>query len=160
MRLAGQIKQGYFPAPSEAISALCRHLTSTEGACILDPCAGEDKALMQIAATLGIPDDRVYAVELNRARAQRIAEARPEIKFLGPCRFLSAKISRASFSCVYCNPPFDHEFGGGGREEKLFVRSALPLLVPGGVFVLVCPVDQAIGRHDLCEVLDTQLEGI
>jgi hypothetical protein len=162
MRLAGQIKQGYFPAPSEAIDLLQRHLVvppETE-VTILDPCAGEGKAIEQIASSLGIPRDRAYAVELNRARTERIAEAFPEIKLLGPCSFLSSRISSKSFSLIYCNPPFDSEFGGGGREETTFVLKSIPLLVVGGVLILVCPINQIVGNEKMATLLDMAFEDI
>jgi hypothetical protein len=56
---------------------------------------------------------------------------------------------------VYLNPPFDEEFGGGGREEVKFLRQAVDLLVPGGILVLVCPVNQVYSRHEMCELIDT-----
>jgi len=34
------------------------------------------------------------------------------------------------------------------------------LLVPGGILVLVCPVNQVYGRHEMCELLDTSFEQI
>ena len=49
----------------------------------------------------------------------------------------------------------EDEFGGGGKEEVKFVRLAVDLLVPGGILVLVCPVNQVFGRHEMCTLLDT-----
>jgi len=59
MRLLGQVKQGYFPAPPAAIAGILRHLKipdpppepkfKPEDINILDPCAGEGKALVQLA---------------------------------------------------------------------------------------------------------------
>jgi hypothetical protein len=56
---------------------------------------------------------------------------------------------------VSLNPPFDDEFGGGGREEVKFVRQAMDLLVPAGILVLVCPVNQVYGSYEMCSPLDT-----
>ncbi len=96
-----------------------------------------------------------YAVELNARRAAIIAEHYPEVRLLGPCSFEATRITRHSFSLVYLNPPFDDEFGGGGREETSFLRQAVDLLVPGGILVLVCPVSQVYGKSRMCELLDT-----
>jgi hypothetical protein len=74
---------------------------------------------------------------------------------LGPCSFEATRITRHSFSIVYLNPPFDDEFGGGGREEVKFLRQAADVLVPGGILVLVCPVNHVYGRHEMCELIDT-----
>ena len=56
---------------------------------------------------------------------------------------------------IYLNPPFDDEFGGGAREEVKFLRQAVDLVVPGGVLVQVCPVNQVFGANQMCELLDT-----
>jgi hypothetical protein len=170
MRLAGQIKQGYFPAPPAAIASILRHLKipdpppdsqfRREDINILDPCAGEGKALVQLAEGLGVSKGHVFAVELNASRAGRIAEAYPDVRLLGPCSFEATRITKHSFSLVYLNPPFDDEFGGGGREEVKFLRQALDLLVPGGILVFVCPVNQVYGHHDMCELLDVWFDQI
>jgi hypothetical protein len=57
-------------------------------------------------------------------------------------------------------PPFDDEFGGGGREEVTFLRRSVDLLVPGGILVLVCPVGQVYGRWEMCELVDTWFEDV
>ena len=164
-RLASVVKQGFFPAPPEAIAGILRHLKipdpppdskfKAEDVNILDPCAGEAKALVQLAEGLGVSKDHVFAIELNASRAARIAETYPDVRLLGPCSFEATRITRHSFSLVYLNPPFDDEFGGGGREEVKFLRQAVDLLVPGGILVQVCPVNQVFGESQMCELLDT-----
>jgi len=49
------------------------------------------------------------------------------VRLLGPCSFEATRITRHSFSLVYLNPPFDDEFGGGGRAETRFVGQAAEL---------------------------------
>ena len=169
MRLIGQIKQGYFPAPPEAIAGILKHLRrpvepdprfKVDEVNILDPCSGEGKALVQLAEGLSISPGHVFAIELNASRAARIAEAYPDVRLLGPCSFEATRITRHSFSLVYLNPPFDDEFGGGGREETSFLRQAVDLLLPAGILVLVCPVNQVFGSSQMCELLDTWFEQI
>jgi hypothetical protein len=170
MRLAGQVRHGFFPAPAEAIAGILKHLKmpdppldqkwKAEDVNILDPCAGEGKALVQLAEGLGVLPGHVFAIELNASRAARIAECYADVRLLGPCSFEATRITRHSFSMVYLNPPFDDEFGGGGREEVKFVRQAVDLLVPGGILVLVCPVNQVYGADPMCELLDTWFEQI
>ena len=169
-RLASIVKQGFHPAPPEAIAGILRHLKipdpppdskfKREDVNILDPCAGEAKALVQLAEGLGVSWGHVFAVELNASRATRIKEAYPDLRLLGPCSFEATRITRHSFSLVYLNPPFDDEFGGGGREETAFLRQAVDLLVPGGILVLVCPVNQVYGKNRMCELLDTWFDQI
>lgn len=134
MRLNAQAKQGFYPAPPKAIAGILKHLRrpvvpdprfTVDDITVLDPCAGEAKALVQIGEGLSVSRDHVYAVELNVRRAATIAENHPEIKLLGPCSFEATRITRHSYSLVYLNPPFDSEFGGGGREEVAFLRRAI-----------------------------------
>jgi hypothetical protein len=169
-RLASVVKQGYFPAPLEAITGILRHLRipdpppdsrfKAEDVNILDPCAGEAKALVQIAEGLGVLPGHIFAVELNASRVATIAESHPEVRLLGPCSFQGTRITRHSFSLIYLNPPFDDEFGGGGREEVSFLRQAVDLLVPGGILVLVCPVSQFYGRREMCDLIDTWFQDV
>jgi hypothetical protein len=169
-RLASVVKQGFHPAPPEAITGILKHLKmpdpppdpklKPDDITILDPCAGEGKALGQLAEGLGISTGQVFAIELNASRAARIAEAYPDVRLLGPCSFEGTRITRHSFSMVYLNPPFDDEFGGGGREEVKFLRQAVDLLVPGGILVLVCPINQVFGASQMCELIDTWFEQV
>jgi hypothetical protein len=170
MRLIAQAKQGFYPAAPEAIAGVLRHLKIPDpppdqkfkpgDLNILDPCSGEGKALVQLAEGLGVSKDHVFAIELNVRRAARIAEAYPDVRLLGPCSFEATRITRHSFSMIYLNAPFDDEFGGGGREEVKFLRQAVDFLVPGGILVQVCPVNQVFGASQMCELLDTWFEQI
>ena len=133
MHLAGQVKQGYFAAPLAAIVGILRHLripdpppdsrSAAEGVNILDPCAGDGKALVRLPEGLGVSHDHAFAIELNASRAARVAESFSDMRLLGPCSFEATRITRHSFSMIYLNPPFDDEFGGGGREEVKFLFS-------------------------------------
>jgi Uncharacterised methyltransferase family (DUF6094) len=163
VRLAGQMKAGFFPCPTEAIEAMLTHLekpTNPDRTTIIDPCAGKGVALIQIADGLGIPRKNVFAVELNTGRANLIRENYPDINLLGPCSFAGSRISAGSMSFVYLNPPFDHEFGGGGREETAFLRQAAFLMPPGGVLIFVLPANQVFDNNEICEVLDTWFQNL
>jgi len=169
-RLASVVKQGFHPAPPEAIAGILEHLkmpdpppdpkVKPEDLNILDPVAGEAKALVQLAEGLGVSWGHVFAVELNASRSARIAETYPDVRLLGPCSFAATRITRQSFSLVYLNPPFDDELNGGGREETSFLRQAVNLLVLGGILVLVCPGNQVYGKSRMCELLDTWFDQI
>jgi hypothetical protein len=166
-RIASVLKQGFYPASPDAIACILRHLKIPDlppdkpgDVNILDPCSGEGKALVQFAESLGVSKDHAFAIELNVSRAARIAEAYPGVRLLGPCSFEATRITRHSFSMIYLNAPFDDEFGGGGREEVKFLRQAVDLLVPGGILVQVCPVNQAFGSNAMCELLDTWFDQI
>jgi hypothetical protein len=106
-RLVSVVKQGYFPAP---VAGILRHLKIPDpppgsqlragDIHILDPCAGEARALVQIAEALGISPGHAFAIELNTRRAAVIAESHPDVRLLGPCGFEATRITRQTLSMV------------------------------------------------------------
>lgn len=166
MRLAGQAKLGFFPAPTEAIEPLLKHLRSApanpdkklDTINILDPCAGEGRALKQIAD--GVEADHVYAVELDAGRVDAIRSHIPGVNLLGPASFLGVQCTFGSMGIAYVNPPFDHELGGGKREEQSFAEKAKNALCVKGILVLVCPIKALVGNGSFCVFLDSYFEDI
>ncbi len=137
-RLMSQIKGGYYAAPPEAVAAVMERLRPPgNGACtILDPCAGEGKALVQLAQGLrAIP----FGVELSEDRAAVLRGSLPEGQALAPADFLRCLVSHRSFSFAYVNPPYDYATGDEGRVETQFIERATHLLADNGVLALVCP---------------------
>lgn len=161
MRLAGQIKGGYYPAPPESVAAALARLIPPENghATLLDPCAGEGAALQQIAHTLSIRDDCTYGIELSDVRAPILRQNLPKARILGPADFFGTKISYGSFGFCWCNPPFDDEIGGGGRVEHQFLLRSANLLTTGGVIALVCPENVA-GRTDIILTMNQRFKDI
>jgi hypothetical protein len=137
-----QVKGGYYAAAPEAVAAvLDRPRPPDEGEClILNPCAGEAKALLQLAQGL---DAVPYGIELSEDRAAVVRESLPEGQALAPADFFRCAISHRSFSMVFCNPPYDYATGEEGRVESQFLERAFHLLADNGVLALVCPEDVA-----------------
>jgi len=76
-RLMSQAKGGFYAAAPEAVAAVLERLRPPDhGEClILDPCAGEGKALYQLTEGLhAVP----YAIELSEDRAAVVRESLPE----------------------------------------------------------------------------------
>ncbi len=141
-RLMSQIKGGYYAAAPAAVAAVLDRLRPpTAGEClILDPCAGEGHALLQLAQGVhAVP----YGIELSEDRAALVRESLPEGQSLAPADFLRCAISYHSFSFIWCNPPYDYATGGEGRVETQFIERAAHLLADNGVLALVCPHDIA-----------------
>jgi hypothetical protein len=141
-RLISQVKGGFYAAAPEAVAAVLERLRPpTWGECLLlDPCAGEGKALLQLAEGLkAVP----YGIELSEDRAAMVKESLPEGQTLAPADFLRCAISYRSFSFIWCNPPYDYATGEEGRVESQFLERAVHLLVDNGVLALVCPEDVA-----------------
>jgi hypothetical protein len=71
-RIASVLEQGFYPARPEATAGILRHLKipdpppeskfKSEDINILDPCAAEGKALVQLAGGLGVSNDQVFAL--------------------------------------------------------------------------------------------------
>jgi hypothetical protein len=164
MRLAAVAKCGFYPASPVAVDGILKHLRLAEAKqdhqFILDPCSGEGLAIKQIAEGLGVPFDRTYMVELDKARTERIKENLPDVNVLGPATFMGVQITGHSFGLVYCNPPFDFEEGGNRREEQSFVMRSTYLLAPKGILVFVCPMNTLIGNRSFVEFIDANYEDI
>lgn len=143
MRLAGQIKQGFYPIAPAVVGMWAKHLEVVDPArtSLLDPCCGEGEALATLAEALSIPARNVYAIELDEGRAQRAQQRLEGATVVGPADFHGAKIAPC-LSIVWLNPPFDDEMGGGGREEASFLMRATMILRPGGILGLVIPENQ------------------
>lgn len=141
-RLMSQVKGGYYAAAPEAVAAVLERLRPPAwGECLLlDPCAGEGKALLQLAEGLkAVP----YGIELSEDRAAIVRESLPDSQALVPADFLRCAISYRSFSFIWCNPPYDYATGGEGRVESQFLERAVHLLADDGVLALVCPEEVA-----------------
>ena len=157
-RLMSQIKGGYYAAAREAVAAVLERLTPTDqGECLLlDPCAGEGQALLQLAQGLGaVP----YGIELSEDRAAVVRQSLPEGQALAPADFLRCAISYRSFSLVWCNPPYDYATGDEGRVESQFLERAVHLLADNGVLALVCPEDVA-GSQQTVEFFQERFHAI
>ena len=142
MRLAAQLKGGFYPAHEEAVAFAASFLQPPIGAkfAILDPCAGEGTAIRQLSEILGCPPTSTHAIELDDSRAEAIRATLPEAHVLAPADFFGCRASLGSFSFIWLNPPFDYSYGGY-RVEEQFLGRATEWLMTGGVIALVCPED-------------------
>lgn len=147
MRLAAQMRGGYYPAPARAVTHAATFLRAPrrEPFAILDPCAGEGAALQQLGDLLGCPPTLTYAIELDNSRADTLLASLPKAHRLAPADCFGCRATPNSFSFIWLNPPFDFSYGGY-RVEVDFLRRATDWLRPGGVLALVCPED-VIGAY-------------
>jgi hypothetical protein len=138
MRLAAQMKGGFYPAPKEAVAYAASFLRpAREAFSIIDPCAGEGAAIRQLGELLGCPQNMTFATELDEGRADKVRANLPEAHVLAPASFFGCRATYNSFSFIWLNPPFDDGYGGH-RVEDRFLRTATDWLAPGGVMALVC----------------------
>jgi hypothetical protein len=150
MRLAAQLRGGYYPAPPQAILHAATFLRppANAGFTMLDPCAGEGAAVKQLGELLGCLQSMTYAIELDHGRSQTLRGTLPDAQVLAPASFFGSQASLNSFSFIWLNPPFDDGYSGP-RVEQQFLSTAMDWLVPGGVMALVCPDDVADDYSDV-----------
>jgi hypothetical protein len=173
MRQAAQVKLGYYPIPPSQMAKIAGrlHAPDPEHTTVLDPCCGEGDALKQLGELLGLPERNLHACELSDLRTERAKALMPDATFpalpdqeegtkvFHGCAFSGLSCTYNSFSCVYLNPPFDDELGGGRREELTFLQLATNLLMTGsGVLVMVAPFKVFNQNRDVCRFLDCHYE--
>ena len=164
MRLAAQAKLGFYPIAPLAVDLLARHLRLPEKRAdetrILDPCLGKGLAVQRLANSLGVTEDRVYGVELHHDRVEEARAIMPLAHIVGPADYLATRVTPHSFGLIYANPPFDHEIGGGKREEQKFAERAHWQLVPNGILALVMPVNRWLGNEKLVHFIDSHFHEV
>jgi predicted RNA methylase len=150
MRLAAQMRGGFYPAAPQAVAHAAQFLRPPKRGsfAIADPCAGQGDAIRQLGALLGCPQSAIHAIELDDSRAETLRAALPEARLLAPASFFGCRATPSSFSFMWLNPPFDHGYGGS-RVEDQFLRIATDWLMPCGVMALVCPEDVADEYSDV-----------
>lgn len=169
-RPESKARMGFYAIPPEVLALILTRLRIDDPAktTILDPCCGTGAALEQIGNALGVPENNLYGIELDRGRCAEAYDRLPTARFplddLGEatscCAFESVACTNDAFSLIYLNPPFDDAIGGGIRTELEFLRLACRLLArPGGVLVMVSPFRVFNGNHKLCAVLDAYFDG-
>jgi hypothetical protein len=159
MRLAAQMRGGFYPAPEAAVALAARFLQPPRESpfTILDPCAGEGAAIRQLGGLLGCPQTSNFAIELDDSRAQKLQADLPEARLLAPASFFGCRASWNSFSLIWLNPPFESSYGGQ-RVEEQFLQTATDWLMQGGVLVLVCPEDVVSDYTDVRKHFATYYE--
>ena len=136
-RLESRARAGYFATPPRVAAAIARQLApvATGGKRVLrllDPCAGEGQAAATIAAALGA---RSYGIELNEGRA---TAARARLDHVLAASAFAVRLANGAFSCLFLNPPYDHD-DEHVRLEHAFLVGLSRALCPGGVLVFVLP---------------------
>jgi hypothetical protein len=143
MRLAAQVRGGFYPAHEKVVAHAASFLQAPPagaGFTILDPCAGTGAAIQQLGEILGCVPEHLFAIELDDSRAEAVHQTLPEGHILAPADFFGCRAGWNSFPFIWLNPPFDDSYGGHRVEER-FLWRATDWLLPGGVIALVCPED-------------------
>jgi hypothetical protein len=134
-RLASLAIGSYYAFPDQHLPALASLFAPSEsGGRLLDPCAGEGRALAHLADAWRLTP---YANELDAGRAAQCRALFGARGVQGDLHHLRA--SHGAFSAVWCNPPYtaettgrDDEDGAGKRRELSMLKHCWPWAEPGG----------------------------
>jgi len=134
MRLAGQLKLGYYPTPPRVVDLIRKHfnLLTSGAVSVFDPCCGEGLALERFVHG---SDAVTYGIELDAARAK---EAARRLRVVLHAPYEQVDVSPRSMGVLFLNPPYDD--GEGERTEFTFLRGTLEALAPQGVLVYIIPL--------------------
>jgi tRNA1(Val) A37 N6-methylase TrmN6 len=152
LRIKAKLKLGYYPLAAIEAKRIRDFLQfSSEGASVLDPCAGTGAALRALCDSAVA---RTYGIELDANRAE---EGRAVLDEVLQGSVFDAHAPVESFSLVYVNPPYDFEIGEGKnqRMERLFLEHLCRWVRPGGVLVVVAPYDRV---YDCRAILTPQFK--
>lgn len=152
-RLSAQANLGYVPLVDEAARAqygmtcaemIATYIEAPRGARLVDPCAGEGRAIADMAVRLGVHRKAVYLNELHDGRAAACKAVSDNVLSCDTLKSLQA--STGMFTLAYLNPPFGNDGAeeGGGRLEPKFFRRVVEegrWVAVGGAVVIVTPQD-------------------
>jgi len=154
-RLEAIARALYFPTPDRVIGLIADtvQLTDSDGAALLDPCAGEGHAAAELARRWSV---LAHGIELHKERANiaasvlawarqgsyhQLTAIDSSGKPLNPEAYPPNEAARP-FGILFLNPPYDEgadETGTPMRQEIEFLRATTPLLAPGGMLVFIAP---------------------
>ncbi len=153
-RMKSKQQLDYFRTPDpevRAIAHLLRLPVQTSGLVrVLDPCAGEARALALLIEELKLlngvqhPQVDCYGVELHYVRAQKAAKELGEQRVLRTS-YLKAYLSPGAFQLIFLNPPYDFDTGStrrNGKRDRLentFLHRATEHAAPEAVVIWVVP---------------------
>jgi hypothetical protein len=142
-RIASQSKGGFYATPEGQLSLILPHLQvnrEEDGWLnLLDPCAGEGKALQQIARYLNEYGGGVssYGVELEKTRAEQAEEVLDVVINEG---YENVR-TESKFGLMWLNPPYDEVFHE--RTELRFLRTLTSktrnVLIENGLLMFCVP---------------------
>lgn len=105
--------------------------------CVLEPSIGDGKAV--ISVTENCSNRKIFGVELNKNTYDKI-KSDEHFEYLLNEDFLKGiKVSHASFSFCFANPPYGVDQDGKERLEKLFIEKIYGYLAKDAILTLVIP---------------------
>ena len=160
MRPQGKAKLGAYFTPPLVVEAIARFLAAYARDArfrLLDPCAGDGKALSLLVQCLKKQHERehgrwadfipeTYGIEIQSVFAPQAEE---QLAHVLQTSFFSTTLSHGDsadrgWQCLYLNPPYDDDTDAAKgekkeREEFKFLKRATLLLSASGILVFIVP---------------------
>lgn len=152
-RLASNALGGFYPTPQHIVSVIGSHIhVPDKGLTLLDPCAGEGKAVLGLAQYFAerVPNNTtksvLYAIEMEKSRYATLDQAaRSQLGWSQNVLHSDAfhvvfgtSEWKNGVSVLWLNPPYDYDRKWGRLETKFLARFT-DALAPGGVLVYLVP---------------------
>lgn len=139
-RLESESKGGFYPTPPEEMDFILKAVKALPGQniTVLDPCAGEGKALAQFKSKIEADGANCvsYGIELEKSRAKA---AESELDHVIAAGYEESRISHGAFSAMYLNPPFAQL--QGQRLEKIFLDDlSKDYIAEGSLLIFNIPI--------------------
>jgi hypothetical protein len=160
MRPQGKVKIGFYPTPSRVVQAIARFLGAMSQNArfrLLDPCAGDGKALALLAKSLREQHEREHGkwVDFNAAtygieiQSLLAPQAEENLDHVLQTSFFTTTLSHGDagdrgWQCLFLNPVYDDDLNAAKgekkeREEFKFLKRATLLLSAHGIIVYIVP---------------------
>ncbi len=178
MRPQGKVKLGFYPTPPLVVRAIARRLAAMSRDArfrILDPCAGDGKALALFVQRLREQHERehgrwvdfsaeTYGIEIQ---AMLAPQAEEQLARVLETSFFTTTLSHGDSSdrgwqCIFLNPPYDDDTDAAKgekkeREEFKFLKRATLLLSANGILVYIIP-QYILRRREIARFLAQHYE--
>ena len=138
MRLAGRLKLGFYPLPTQEAARIRFHLQYPDEFAALDPCVGDGVAFTRI---LDGAKAFAHGIEIDAFRAEEASKLGVRVVHASA---IDIRCPAESLSLLYLNPPYDFEVGQqeNKRLEAVFLEHTYRWLKVKGVLVFVLPRKQ------------------
>ncbi|RAQ95939.1 DUF6094 domain-containing protein [Thermogemmatispora tikiterensis] len=168
-RLAAQVKLEFFPTPPRVVEGIAALLTFPSDcfahARLLDPCAGDGRALALLAQRLkacfqpACGDETscslsTWGIEIQTSLAR---QARSRLDRVLHGNFFQTTLSWAGWQLAYLNPPYDWDQTSARRLESTFLQRTSRLLCAEGVLIFIIP-QWVLREREVAGYLATQYD--
>lgn len=158
-RLESTAVGGYFPTPDHLLIPISDLFDFQDSVKMLDPCAGDGSAIIQLSLLSGASNSALYTCELEKSRHKALIQNvhSKSTHYYAEDHHLQGDafridIKSRAISFLYLNPPYDLD-PVHGRLEQRFLERFEQALVLNGILCFVVPhyalkaSAQTLGQH-------------